>query len=69
MSKPDVTMTLVIDNTAEPCNLCHKHEGHCECTCAFCKRLKRHCPDKMLIAGAKALICKDCVRNAKEMMR
>ena len=70
----NVTMQLIIDNTCEPCNNCQKLQGYCECSCSFCKRHKRNVPDKVLIAserlikGSYAKICKDCVRNAKEMI-
>lgn len=71
-SKPNMTMKLVIDNTAEPCDHCTKLQGDCKCSCSFCERHKRDVPDKLLITGDHlmgALICKDCVRNAKEMMK
>ena len=68
-NRPNVTMELIIDNTAEPCEHCKKLQGSCDCACSFCKRLKRNVPEKELIAGKEALICRDCIRNAKEMMK
>lgn len=64
-------MQLVIDNTCDPCNTCQKLQGYCECTCSFCTRHKSNVPDRMLVSAGdpNVMICKDCVRNAKEMIR
>lgn len=67
--KPNMTMKLIIDNTAEPCNHCKKLQGDCECSCSFCERHKRDVPGKVLIGDGDALICKDCIRNAKGLMK
>lgn len=69
MSKPKVEMSVIIDNTDKPCNTCGQIQGNCKCECSFCKRLKRDVPGKVLVAGKSGMICKDCVRNARKMVK